>query len=94
MYFFVLKYKMTLTVAYHAPFFSQNPNFIPYTNVKQLNTVTTFNSMYFSTERIFFMYEGYTELAPLVAIFCTNMAVEKCCTADGVDACPCWTPFS
>jgi hypothetical protein len=23
------------------------------------------------------MCEGYTELAPLVAIFCTNMAVEK-----------------
>jgi hypothetical protein len=23
------------------------------------------------------MCEGYTELSPLVAIFCTNMAVEK-----------------
>jgi hypothetical protein len=29
------------------------------------------------TERVFFMFERYTELAPLVAFFCTNMAVER-----------------
>jgi hypothetical protein len=35
------------------------------------------NSIYISTEAVFFMCEGYMELAPLVANFCTYMAVDK-----------------
>jgi hypothetical protein len=57
--------------------FSHNQIFILYTNIKWLNTLTVFNSMYISIESVFFMCEGYTELAPLVAIFYTNMAVEN-----------------
>jgi hypothetical protein len=33
--------------------------------------------MYISAEGVFFMCEGYMGLAPLVSIFCTNMAVEN-----------------
>jgi hypothetical protein len=35
------------------------------------------NSIYISTEGVLLLCEGYTELAPLVAIFCTNMAVKN-----------------
>jgi hypothetical protein len=48
-----------------------------YTNIKCLNTVKIFNSAYINTEGGFFMCEGYTELAPLVAILYTNMTEEK-----------------
>jgi hypothetical protein len=54
----------------------QYAQFILYTNIKQLNIVTVFNSIYIST-CVFFMCEGYTELAPLVAIFCTNHGSRK-----------------
>jgi hypothetical protein len=36
---------------------------------KQLNNVTIFNSIYISTEGVFFMCKGYTELTPLVEFF-------------------------
>jgi hypothetical protein len=86
MYFCVLKYKMTLTVACHVPFFAKS-NF----HTVLICTVHTvfryktahychiFNSICISTEGVFFMCEGYTELAPLVAIFYTSMVVEKKC---------------
>jgi hypothetical protein len=75
---------MTLTVSYHLPFFSQNQifirylyaQFILYTNIKYLNTVTIFNWICIPTG-VFFMCEWYTELALLVEIFCTNRAVEN-----------------
>jgi hypothetical protein len=40
-------------------------------------TLTIFNSIYLSIEGVFFMCEGCTELAPLVANFLTNIAVKK-----------------
>jgi Ca2+/Na+ antiporter len=44
-----------------------------------LRTRATFSrpTLYISTEGVFFICEGYTELAPSVAILCTNMAVEN-----------------
>jgi hypothetical protein len=81
MYFCVLKYKLTLTVAYHVPCFHK-VNFhtvlkcTVHTVHKYNVNVTIFNSIYVISTGVLFVCEGYTELAPLVTVFCTNVAVE------------------
>jgi hypothetical protein len=85
MYFCVLKCKMTLTVAYHVPFFHQI-NFSHRINTHSSYCIQIQNDLilsqfliqYTTVQKVFsFICEGYTKLEPLVEIFCTNMAVEK-----------------
>jgi hypothetical protein len=68
------KWHLQWPITYH---FLTKSKFHTVYKYKKLNTVTIFNSIYISTEGSFFMCEGYTELAPSVAILCSNMAVEK-----------------
>jgi hypothetical protein len=83
MHFCVLKYKMTQwPTTYH---FSTKSNFhsvlicIVYAvyKYKIAQYSHNFYSIYSNTEGVFFMSQGCKELTPLVANFCTNMAVEK-----------------
>jgi hypothetical protein len=80
-YFCVLKYKITFTVAYHAPFFHKI-KFLYCVNVHisycvRSSILSQFLIQYTSVQICFLHVWGYTELAPSVAIFCTNMAVES-----------------
>jgi hypothetical protein len=65
-------------ISWFLSFYYVPPNTVVKLREKKLNDYTgLWLKKNINTEGVFFMCEGYMELAPLVAIHCTNMAVVK-----------------